>query len=230
MAKTSAILLSIALTLSSSASAFAQNREQDSLDAIYDQINAQARAGASAPLPVRDSRAFNQFMQQTSGNLNVEYANTAKSEAARRQDAMTTGSYEQKRINELADWEKSQIQNSTTHYGRSGRTSTRSYNTGSSADLQAVEANRRLNLSQSDDSTASRLQDNAAFAQGRDQAMQDVANNLRDQVLSTQSSDKPFGLQGVGTNLYVRQYGRPDANLPPVRNAAARIVPSNSDY
>jgi len=242
MAKTSAILLSIALALSTGTAVLAQARDfrenrdigtipaHDPLDDIYDQINAQARASAQ-PNPnalVRDRRAYDQFMQQTSGNLMVEYGNTAQLQNARRRDALTTGSYEQKRINDLADYEKSQLQNTGQYskYGRALRSSR--YNSQASADeLRNVENYRSQGLSRSQDATDSRMQENAAYWQSRDQSMRDVAENLRDQVLSTQSSDKAFGLQGVGTNLYTRQYGKPDAVLPPVHNAAARIVPLN---
>jgi len=243
MAKTSAILLSIALALSTCTAVLAQARDvrenrdigtvpaHDPLDDIYDQINAQARASAQPNLNpnmgLRDRRAYDQFMQQTSGNLMVEYGNTAQLQNARRRDALTTGGYEQKRINELADYEKSQLQNTGQYskYGRALRSPR--YNSQAADELRNVENYRTQGLSRSQDATDSRMQENAAYWQSRDQSMRDVAENLRDQVLSTQSSDKAFGLQGVGTNLYTRQYGKPEAVLPPVHSAAARIVPLN---
>jgi hypothetical protein len=232
MSETIAILLAISLTLFSAGSALAQYQDprlagqvdvNDDLEAIYDAINAQARQKPpGAEKPVRDRRAYNQFMDQTAGNLNVEQANTARAADARRKDALITGSYEQRKINELAAAERAQVLSTSPVVSRDRRVYSGSPAT---AEFQSIDGRRQLGLSQSQDNVTSRLQDNQAMADRRNQALEDSANNLRDQVIDTQSSSKQFGLQGVGTNLYVRQYGRPEANLPPVHNAAARIVP-----
>jgi len=255
MFKVSGILLSLALVLSTAGSARAQyadalrgqpfadprlntpdpalrNRAEmrDPLDAIYDEINAQAAQKPQVlQKPVLDPRAYNQFMNQTMDNLSVEHANTANSAEARRRDAVITGAYEQKKIDDMANWEKAQLQQSAgpiLRRGRYGYYPVGNPGTTNSPQMNNIEANRQMGLMRSQDVVDDRLQTNQMQAANRDQTMDDVANNLRDQVLSTQSSpNKGFGLQGVGTNLYVRQYGRPDANLPPVHNAAARIVP-----
>jgi hypothetical protein len=255
MFKTSTILLSIALAVFGSAPVLAQYQYQDprlagqveahdGLDAIYDEINAQARQKpAILEKPVRDMRAYNQFMNSTGADLAVEQANTAKAAAARSNDAVVTGAYEQKRITDLATWERAQLQGSSraVRRGRYAYTvptnnpdTNNAYVYGgnpAAGELQNIDRRSRLGVSQSQENVNTRLQDNQALARSRDQALEDSANSLRDQVLSTQSSTKDFGLQGVGTNLYVRQYGKPDANLPPVHNAAARIVPMGSnDY
>jgi hypothetical protein len=251
MFKTSAILLSFAFTLISSGSAMAQYQDPrlagqgqpaDDLDAIYDAINARAaQRPAAIEKPVRDQRSYNQFMDQTGADLAVEQANTTKAAEARRRDALTTGAYEQKKILEQAAWEKAQLQGAsrTIRHGRYAYTVPTNNNDTNNAyvyggaptqaDLQSMDTRSRMGLSQSQENVNNRIQENQALAQTRDQALEDTANSLRDQILSTQSSSKGFGLQGVGTNLYVRQYIKPDAKLPPVHNAAARIVPAGSN-
>ncbi len=185
--------------------------------------------------PVKDAAAYQQFMNQTGANLGVEAANTATIAEARRKDALITGEYEQKRINDLAAWERTQVQNSLTGIGGASRSSRARYaNSSSNAAvtnspaMQAVEYRRQAGIALSQDNVDSRLQDNQALARARNEALVDTADNLRDQILSTQSSSKSFGLQGVGTNLYVRQYVKPETKLPPVHGAAARIVPAGS--
>jgi hypothetical protein len=219
----------------------------DDLDAIYDQINAQARQRPVEQIkPVKDQHAYDQFMNQTQANLQVEAANLARVAEARRVDALTTGQYEQKRINEQAALDRAQIQANALSSGGYSRHRSRSLyaptyaadpnnpyatatpTTSTSPSLQAVENRRQAGIAQSQDNVNSRIFDNQVAARARDEALTDTAENLRDQILSTQSSPKAFGLQGVGTNLYVRQYIKPDTPLPPVHNAAARIVPAGS--
>jgi hypothetical protein len=236
MMKAALILLSTAFTVCNCTAALAQYNDPryplpatvDPLDAVYDRINADARQAAMGPIIVprakpQDVRAYNQFMNQTQKDIDLEYSNVAKIEGARTRDARTTQVYEEKRVGDLAAWEKSQI-NAMAVSSRTSRHS--AYNTmpANIADLNAVDARRRVGVLQSQEALSDRLRDTQKAADMRGQALQDSANNLRDQILN-KPGDSTFGLQGVGTNLYVRQYGRPDAKLPPVHNAAARIVP-----
>jgi hypothetical protein len=232
----------------------------DGLETIYDQINARAKQGQQAQLPqqpqqplqqpqqaavqkpLNDPRAYEQFMHQTAANLDVEHTNTATLDAARQRDAVITGAYEQKRIMDQSKYDRANATANTRH-GRiiSGQYLGTMPGAGPDAtpiyegipvgpNYRSLDEQRELGILRSQENVNNRLQNSADLARSRDESMVDAANNLRDQVLSTQSLANKFGLQGVGTNLYVRQYGKPDANLPPVHNAAARIVPVGSDY
>lgn len=63
----------------------------------------------------------------------------------------------------------------------------------------------------------------------RQQSISDSACNLLTQIRS-QKQRGGFGLRSVGTNLYTRQYGVPEALLPPVRPGIARVFPAGSPY
>ncbi|MBU6451839.1 MAG: hypothetical protein KGS72_08690 [Cyanobacteria bacterium REEB67] len=236
MNKSALLLLSTVCSLLNCTVALAQYNDPryptpaaaDRLDSIYDRINADARQAAMGQTlgpraRPHDVQAYNQFMNQTQNNIDLEYSNVSQIENARSRDARTTQAYEEKRVSDLAAWERAQM-NTAAVNGITSRGALYSTMPANMADLRAVDDRRRTGVLQSQDALLDRLRDTQKAADMRGQALQDSANNLRDQILN-KPSDKAFGLQGVGTNLYVRQYGRPDAKLPPVHNAAARIVP-----
>jgi hypothetical protein len=200
--------------------------ERDGLDSVYDQLNAQARQSsyptAATMQSVKNPGAYNQFFSRVQGDLNVENQNLAQQQSARQRDAMTTQAYEAKRISDLANWERSQA--TYTPYTRSSRSSSH-YSTSAYND---IEARRQASLSQAQDAMYSSVVSNQNAAARRSMALEEDANNLRDQILTTEASNNKFGLRSRGTSLYIRQYGDPDAKLPPVHNAAARIVPMGS--
>ena len=202
--------------------------EHDGLDSVYDQLNAQAR---QSTLPtaynmqaVKNPGSYNQFFNRVQGDLNVEFQNTAIQQMARQRDAMTTGNYESKRITDQANWERSQASGYYSPYTRSSRSSSRYSNSA----YNDIEARKQAQLSSAQNAMYSSVAANENAAKIRSMALEEDANNLRDQVLSTEASKGKFGLRSRGTSLYIRQYGDPDAKLPPVHNAAARIVPMGS--
>lgn len=157
-----------------------------------------------------------------------------------KKDVVVTGSNEERRINEQADWERQQVidyYQRTRHvqlnglkgsaYGFDNKNHDGSYFPATNdwqlkSELIDIEERRKKALALAREVVQRRSKEQNDWMNLRSRSLRESAQNL-----SAQMSDKKtgFGLRKTGTSLYVRQYVSPHTNLPPTRPGVARVVP-----
>lgn len=156
-------------------------------------------------------------------DLGGELSRTRDMAAAKIQAVGTTQRNEEQRVRDLAAWETRMARESSAMVGRTKNGYTVSTTGPSAADQAQIDYYRDKGLGDAQTAARMKTDEYNNWLETRSEMLSQSAQSLKEQL--AQPGAAGARLQSVGTNLYVRQYGDPGAVLPPVHNAAARIVP-----